>query len=377
MHRKHPKLARPILGYYTRTEYALVGTTCERIEGITRRWSEALAEACAVLTVTGKHEDLPDPTELRFGRKTFTSPVGDYGDHDDRLLADRYDLALVNGNHYPAARQIVFIDPAKAGTLERRRDQLTHVAAVVTPSSATPVPDWLAEHLHEQSAPPLSLPLERVDQLLAIIRDQLLRDRPPLRALVLAGGRSQRMGSDKAQLIYRDGVTEPQRLRNLCTELGLPVSLSLRAGEGASARSSYADFEVIEDRFLGLGPAGAICSALLTDPDAAWLVLACDLPLLDRATLDRLIAARRPDRYATAVRASGERWPEPLVAIYEPRAYRRLLQFLGMGYACPRKFLINSPVALVDLEDAAPVTNANTPEDRRRVLNQLGGAGVH
>ena len=127
----------------------------------------------------------------------------------------------------------------------------------------------------------------------------------------------------------------------------------------------------MEDRFLNLGPAGAICSAFLHDPDAAWLVLACDLPLLDAATLRQLLEARQPQRVATAVRGPGKEWPEPLIAIYEPRAYPRLLQFLGLGYGCPRKLLINSDVAVLELSDGQAITNANTPAEREAVLKSL------
>ena len=50
----------------------------------------------------------------------------------------------------------------------------------------------------------------------------------------------------------------------------------------------------------------------------AWLVLACDLPFLDRATLQHLIAQRASARLATAYRSSSDGQPEPLCAIFEP-----------------------------------------------------------
>jgi molybdopterin-guanine dinucleotide biosynthesis protein A len=44
---------------------------------------------------------------------------------------------------------------------------------------------------------------------------------------------------------------------------------------------------------------------------------------------------------------------------------------LSMGYACPRKLLINSDVKVIDATDDRPFTNANTPEERERVLELL------
>lgn len=364
MHLKHPKLARPALGNYARTEFALVGSTCERMEAIMRQWAARLTDFHTIL-VTGEHAEPETAVSVRHERKHFSSKrtVG-WNEFDDRLLGERFDLALVNGNHYPAARQIVFIDKHKAGTLVRRKSELSNVFAVVFVEGVTELPRWLVDHLAGSDRQPIITGLDGLDGIFSLISQQLVENTPSLKAVILAGGISSRMGSDKGSLIYRDGQTEIERLRDLCTQLGLHVNLSvseLREG----------DLPEIVDRFVGLGPAGAICSAFLTDPDTAWLVLACDLPLLDATTLQQLITGRRADRVATAVRAPGEQWPEPLVAIYEPRAYPRLLQFLSLGYSCPRKLLINSDVEVVDLHDATAVANANTPEERDRLAKTL------
>ena len=193
---------------------------------------------------------------------------------------------------------------------------------------------------------------------------------PPIRVLVLAGGRSERMGEDKAGLCYRGGETELERLCRLGGDLGCAVAVSLRPDSEVEVPASV---EVIPDRFAGLGSVGGILSAMMRDPNSAWLVLACDLPLLDAATLRRLIGARRAGCYATAVHVEGRRWPEPLCTIYEPRAYGRLLQLLSLGYACGTKLLINSRVATVEVP-AAPLTNANTPEEAERVRGVLARA---
>ncbi|MCP9236562.1 NTP transferase domain-containing protein [Lewinella sp. JB7] len=359
MHQKHPKLTRPALGHYARTEFAFVGSTCARMEAIMWEWAEALSPRHPCLLVTGDHEDADLAASQRFGRKRFSTLTTSWNEYDDRLLGRAYAVALVNGNHYPAARQIVFVDTAKAGTLERRRSQLTDVRAVVHVTGE--LPGWL---------PPVPVyPIDRVGELLPEIEREVRAAEAPLRALILAGGRSERMGEDKSRLVYREGRTEVERLTQLCASLQLPVSISVRDGGREDLPAP-----VIPDRFLGLGPGGAICSAFLTDPDAAWLVLACDLPLLEAPTLKLLIDARRSDRVATAVRGPGREWPEPLVAIYEPRAYPRLLQFLALGYSCPRKLLINSDTTIVNLDDLRPLTNANTPEERQRVRELLDEA---
>ncbi|PPK88386.1 molybdenum cofactor guanylyltransferase [Neolewinella xylanilytica] len=362
MHQKHPKMTRPALGHYGRTEFALVGTTCERMERLMAEWAARFAEY-RCLTVTGEHRDHPTPASIRYGRKHFTPGMDDWNEYDDRLLGQDYDLVLVNGNHYPAKRQIVFVDEAKAATLERRKEQLTDIFAIVHVNGPAAMPEWLKTLASQQHCPPITTTMSLLEPLADGIGRALKSGVPRLRALILAGGASSRMGEDKGQLVYRNGQTEVERLYHLCLSCGVAASISVREGTDAEAYPA----PVIPDRFLGMGPAGAICSAFLEDPDAAWLVLACDLPLLDTDTLRQLIDARAPERYATAVRGPEREWPEPLIAIYEPRAYQRLLRFLTLGYSCPRKLLINSSIQLVNLDDMLPLTNANTPEERDRV----------
>jgi molybdopterin-guanine dinucleotide biosynthesis protein A len=122
---------------------------------------------------------------------------------------------------------------------------------------------------------------------------------------------------------------------------------------------------------LGLGPVGGILSAFQRDPNAAWLVLACDLPFLTATTLRELVAGRQPSRLATAFRSPDNEFPEPLITIFEPRAYPELLRFLSLGYSCPRKMLINSDVEVLPTPTAGELRNVNTPAQREEAQSEL------
>jgi molybdopterin-guanine dinucleotide biosynthesis protein A len=124
---------------------------------------------------------------------------------------------------------------------------------------------------------------------------------------------------------------------------------------------------VIPDSFTDLGPYGAILSAFRYDPTAAWLVLACDLPLFDKAAVAELVSARSPRSVATALRLNSESFPEPLVAIWEPKSYQLLLAFLGQGVSCPRKVLINSDVFLKDASRPEVLINVNSREEAEEI----------
>jgi molybdopterin-guanine dinucleotide biosynthesis protein A len=119
----------------------------------------------------------------------------------------------------------------------------------------------------------------------------------------------------------------------------------------------------------GKGPLSGILAAFEARPDASWLVVACDLPRLDREVLAALVSGRNPHRFATAFRGY-EDFPEPLCAIYEPKARSRLYQYLAAGYDCPRKMMINSPVEVLEPLPGDRLVNANTPDEVARI-------GVH
>ena len=69
-------------------------------------------------------------------------------------------------------------------------------------------------------------------------------------------------------------------------------------------------------------------------------------------------------------------FPEPLITIWEPKSYPLLLQYLGQGYSCPRKVLINTEVKLVEPPEKKELFNANHPEEYAAAINELKyGAG--
>lgn len=183
---------------------------------------------------------------------------------------------------------------------------------------------------------------------------------PELYGLVLAGGHSMRMGQDKSSLIYRDrpqvDVTFDLVLR-VCARAFLSNRADQRDATGHSGKPQ------LHDRYENLGPMGGLLTAFDEHPDKAWLVVACDLPFLDRTTLDDLIAHRDPKREATAFYGQRDGLPEPLCAIYEPAMRARLQQALKDGKTCPRKALIRSDARLLHLPHAHALENANSPID--------------
>jgi molybdopterin-guanine dinucleotide biosynthesis protein A len=128
---------------------------------------------------------------------------------------------------------------------------------------------------------------------------------------------------------------------------------------------------LIVDRGDIEGPIAGINAAFARFPDAAWLVLACDLPFLDARTLDTLIAARAADHDATAFRSSHDGLPEPLCAIYEPRSRAGLAAHIAAGRNCPRKFLISAHTRVLEQPNPRSLDNVNTVDEYRQAMSVL------
>lgn len=366
-HRKHPKIVKAQLGHFARQEWAIYGSTCAQIEALAAVLLQQLDPAFPIAWIDADHQRNDSPLTIAYAEQRIRlEGTQSWNAYDHKTLLHPVEVALVNGNHYPAKRQIVIVDAAKEISLKRRLAQLTQIDALVLKTPEQGIFPFLQEVLDAYEQQPPIYQWRELDQLATQLNQQLRAAQVPVKALVLAGGASQRMGQDKSQLVYYQDPHE-LHLAKLCQHLGLETYLSKRAPSEATLHG----FPVLTDRFLGLGPFGAICTAFLHDPNAAWLVLACDLPFMDQATLEKLLAHRSPSHFATAIQSAAKDFPEPLVSIYEPKAYPRLLAMLTQGVNCARKFLINSKVHLLKLEEDRVLSNVNTPEELIEVKKQM------
>jgi molybdopterin-guanine dinucleotide biosynthesis protein A len=182
----------------------------------------------------------------------------------------------------------------------------------------------------------------------------------PLYGLVLAGGRSRRMGRDKA-LLEHGGRTQLDRAMAIVAEVTEQQFVSARADQSDDpGRARYAQ---VIDRYDDMGPVAGILSAMETHPDTDWLVVAVDLPNLDAQTLRYLVGERSSDDPFTAFRSTRDGLPEPLCAIYAAGSEAAVRQYVDEGIRCPRKMLIRSEARLLEQPNPRALDNVNTPED--------------
>lgn len=359
-HQKHAKLTKPNIGNFGRNEFAFVGAPCGAIQRLCQQVINGLPESKKVAYIDADHASADaEPRNLTYTE--FTDKITfqqinykEVNDFQQRFLLNQEDIILVNGNHFQAAQQIVFIHPKKEASLKKRIDQLINVRALII-CDETAIFDWLKEAIPTISEIPV-FQYEESEKISDFIHNEI--NIPTLKGLVLAGGKSTRMGEDKGLINYH-GKPQREYAFELLSTIGIETFLSCRAEQEADI-----SLPTISDKFVGLGPFGAILSAFQSDPNAAWLVIACDLPYVDKAVINQLVSDRNPSKTGTAFYNPETNFPDPLLTIYEPKAYAIMLQFLAMGYSCPRKVLINSDTEIIQPIDPKALRNINTPEER-------------
>lgn len=175
--------------------------------------------------------------------------------------------------------------------------------------------------------------------------------------VVLAGGRSERMGSDKATMVV-GGKPMVVRVADAMWEAGCR-HVECQGGDLVAIREY--GIEVLADSNPGDGPVAAICDALDRHPTSSVVVAACDLVDVDSATIRQVVDAGigRDDADVAVAVTDGERH---LVAWWRAGTGDRLLAVLGEGVTSYRAALARFVTVDVEVEPGA-VRNLNTPTD--------------
>lgn len=374
-HKKHTDLARPGLGTFARNEWAILGAACVTIKLLAAQIIGALSPYYTCAYVDTVHNDemtvlpgrlengavLEYSDEIAYTRLNCKTPFNSFA---LREAFSQADLVIANGNHHQAKAQVVIISENKRASLQKRLSQLTNVQLFLLSEGSDDVFDFIKEAVPAW----VNVPVYRLGETTRIIEwfgQKMQGVVPKLNGLVLAGGKSLRMGFDKG-LYNWHGQEQRYHAADLLAGYCTEVFISDRGDEQADGKYPH-----LADTFTGLGPYGGILSAFREQPDAAWLVVACDLPLLSNRSLDFLIASRNISSVATSFKSPFDNFPEPLIAIWEPKSYPVLLSFLAQGYSCPRKVLINSDAAVLDPPYPEELTNVNTPEELEKVKEIL------
>ena len=302
-HRKHGKTVKAKFGEFGRMEIAIMGTPCGEIKRIAESLIEKLKDfRIAYIDADHKTEEEHVPRHVHAGAQlSYTDKIkfhrvdhiGRFDRFERNRIFNEFDLVLVNGNHFEADMQILVIDDRKP--LEKKLDRIKKPLAILRQSSEQRLPDYLEKHLGKELEIQPMYSIDELDRLANLTKDTLILNVPPLNGLVLAGGKSQRMGEDKGLIDYH-GMPQRDYIYRLLSQVTEKTFMSIRPDQKEEFGE---EVNVIPDSITGLGPFGALISAFREDPNHAWLVVACDLPMLDRQSIGQLIEGRNPSKINT------------------------------------------------------------------------------
>ncbi len=184
-----------------------------------------------------------------------------------------------------------------------------------------------------------------------------------LKGLVLAGGKSTRMGRSKANICWYE-KEQQYHLADLMSGFCDEVFISCRQDQQETIHPSY---HVLPDLYPSSGPLEAILTAFKKYPNQGWMVMACDVPLLDQSTLSWLVEQRDYSKIATVFESPSDGLPEPLTAIWEAKSYDLLRSNHQNQNLSLRKLLIKNEAKIIKAPNADALINANTPADAMRI----------
>ena len=355
-HQKHTNITIKHNDNYATNEVAILGTKCDVIEDLIHKISSNLSNYNLAYFDASHAKDVEENnlSEYTFHHKgnlqiNTTSVINKF---EQRLQFINHDFVFINGNHYQGSKQILILDDKKEASIKKRLDQITNIQFIIKLNSNVPYFDCLLEEF-PQIKNLTCYSINEVDKITNHIHNLIKENIAPIKGLVLTGGKSTRMGMDKSLLDYY-GKPQKEHIKELLENNGLDTFYSVQLISDKP--------DEIHDAFLNLGPFGGICSAFQKNPNSAWLVLATDVPFVNSDLIQLLLQKRDPSKIATAIKGKNKDFPEPLITIYEPKAYTKLLQYLAQGYSCPRKMLINSDIEIIEVNDNL-IRNINTPEE--------------
>ncbi|GGB94548.1 NTP transferase domain-containing protein [Dyadobacter sediminis] len=185
--------------------------------------------------------------------------------------------------------------------------------------------------------------------------------RKGLYGMVVCGGQSTRMGTDKSEMVYHK---KPQRehvsemLSDFCEKVFVSCN-SKQAGRISNPDSLLIDLP----EFSNIGPMAALLTANFFFPDRDFVVLACDYPFIIKKDLASFLQAIDEKSFAAAFYNEQHGVYEPLIAWYSKDALLEIQnRFHSQQYSL-QKFLKDSEAQQFKPSDTEHMKSVDTPED--------------
>lgn len=199
-------------------------------------------------------------------------------------------------------------------------------------------------------------------------------------AIILCGGKSSRMGRDKATLPFGPELML-QRVIRLLSEVVDSSRMVIVTAQSQKLPTLPQDVTVTQDQREGRGPLEGLSaglSALPSDIDAAY-VTSCDVPLLVPAFVSRMFELLGHHEIAVPCEAGQY---HPLAAVYRPSVLERIQQLLSANQLRASFLFDDTDTRSVSMDelrvvdpDLLTLVNLNQPEDYQAALKIAGFPG--
>lgn len=183
--------------------------------------------------------------------------------------------------------------------------------------------------------------------------------REDITGIVLAGGRSSRMGSDKAMIEF-----EGKKL----IEYSLGIMREVAATTIISANNAqYADFgaTVVSDNYKDIGPLAGLEACLRISGTRVCLFAPCDTPFLNVEFLNTIL--ENITDYDAVVPISSNGKMEPLTGYYSREILPVVVQQIERGDFKVQNLLKKIRTNFLPFENHRILKNINTPDDLRNI----------
>jgi molybdopterin-guanine dinucleotide biosynthesis protein A len=184
--------------------------------------------------------------------------------------------------------------------------------------------------------------------------------------IVLSGGQSTRMGTDKG-LLLKDQLTWAQLAYDKLKRLGIDVFISVHSEQSAAYSKLFSRLLIDEESLSVKGPLHGLLTAHSSFPDQDLLILACDMLDVSSELLQEFVKTQFSNAHEASVFVVDGK-PQPLCGIYSAKGLRKIFDLYRQGLL--KKF---SMMHVLDLLDTNYITadagqwsyfnNYNSPDD--------------
>ena len=143
--------------------------------------------------------------------------------------------------------------------------------------------------------------------------------------IILCGGQSSRMGSDKGLLVH-EAKTWAQTAFDKMSAINIPIKFSINEKQQQDYAKVFAnDVLIVDNGAIDIhGPLLGVLSVHLQNPTDDLFLLACDLPLMEINLLKELFALYQQSKKYEAYIFTNNKEQEPLCGIYTAAALKKI-----------------------------------------------------